>query len=284
MGKPKKKTKLDNAEEKENKNLAKLSWPEQLVRSKAAKVAAAAASSRATTTSRHSVVSLDSMEMELATPEDKIPSLGNSSETVATTTPIISNNHDTSTKSKQTTTAADVKNSKNSVKSTSKSRQPIVVLPILGKNKILNAMGSKSKQTANQDQEYNSSTASEVDQQKSNSKNCSKKGAEQGGGGRPKRKSPKPSDRKGHDKMTGTLMTTSLAADQPPNLEPQVTIPSTNNGGKIQTPLVAATVASTATTKQPPIKKRNSNKMNNSQLEASNSKIQNKDQSSSSPW
>ena len=53
--KPKKKTKLDNAEEKENKNLAKLSWPEQLVRSKAAKVAAAAASSRATTTSRHSV-------------------------------------------------------------------------------------------------------------------------------------------------------------------------------------------------------------------------------------
>ena len=52
--KPKKKTKLD-AEEKENKNLAaKLSWPEQLVRSKAAKVAAAA-SSRATTTSRHSV-------------------------------------------------------------------------------------------------------------------------------------------------------------------------------------------------------------------------------------
>ena len=53
--KPKKKTKLDNAEEKENKNLAaKLSWPEQLVRSKAAKVAAAA-SSRATTTSRHSV-------------------------------------------------------------------------------------------------------------------------------------------------------------------------------------------------------------------------------------
>merc|ERR1711953_221263 len=43
--KPKKKTKLDNAEEKENKNLAKLSWPEQLVRSKAAKVAAAAAAS-----------------------------------------------------------------------------------------------------------------------------------------------------------------------------------------------------------------------------------------------
>merc|ERR1711879_321480 len=186
--KPKKKTKLDNAEEKENKNLAKLSWPEQLVRSRAAGVAAAAASSRATTTSRHSVDSLDSMEMELATPEDKIPSLGNSSKTVATTTPIISSNHDTSTKSKQTTTAADVKNSKNSVKSTSKSRQPIVVLPILGKNKILNAMGSKSKQTANQDQEYNSSTASEVDQQKSNSKNCSKKGAGQGGG-RPKRKS-----------------------------------------------------------------------------------------------
>merc|ERR1712062_128332 len=156
--KPKKKTKLDNAEEKENKNLAKLTWPEQLVRSKAAKVAAAAASSRATTTSRHSVDSLDSMEMELATPEDKIPSLGNSSKTVATTNPIISNNHDTSTKSKQTTTTADVKNSKNSVKSTSKSRQPIVVLPILGKNKILNAMGSKSKQTANQDQEYNPST------------------------------------------------------------------------------------------------------------------------------
>merc|ERR1712223_1539400 len=66
---------------------------------------------------------------------------------------------------------------------------------------------------------------------------------------------PKPSDRKGNDKMTGTLMTTSLAADQPPNLEPQVTIPSTHGGGKIQTPLVATTVASTATTKQPPIPK-----------------------------
>merc|ERR1711936_954915 len=83
--KPKKKTKLD--EEKENKNLAKLSWPEQLVRSKAAKLAAAA-SSRATTTSRHSVDSLDSMEMELAASEDKIPSLDTKS--VATTTPISS--------------------------------------------------------------------------------------------------------------------------------------------------------------------------------------------------
>ena len=80
------------------------------------------------------------MEMELAASEDKIPSLDTKdtkSVATTTTTPISSLDN---TKSKQTAV-----NNKISVKPTSKN-QPIVVLPILGKNKIMNA--TKSKQIA----------------------------------------------------------------------------------------------------------------------------------------
>ena len=200
--KPKKKAKIDATDQQEkenNKQNTKLSWPEQLARSKA---------------SRNSVDSLDSLEMELT----------NESVVAMTTIPMTSLTTCTTTTTCPTsgtsTTAATSKTAASS-KSAAASKQAAIVLPILGKKKSdptpkgrtplkggTTSKGGATPLTSKKGAE--DSASDDVELVKS-----SKRGS---GGVKGGKKS---------DLMPPSLHPATSVDQQPPELEPQVSFPMT---------------------------------------------------------